>query len=448
MVWTGGVLMHPHRSHFGSSMSQSLTAKDLQAKYGQLLQQPPFSDCGTAYLLHEALTKRKPPIAVKYSAVRIWWDKHRVSGGQKSVQNAKELEEKYGDILRPLAVENNTAYKLCDALKKRDPPLYVSDGVARQWLQKYYGPLQNVDNAGHLETLYGERIRAHTSALDAASLSQWLMTQHQVSVPARICQHWLSMDWSSSGALMTPEAVEQELGIRLRLNEYRHQFADDASAKQLSEVLSEGQPSVRVSPLLLRQWYTKFHPDSGPTKYETGDALEEGMGEHMRSVYPGFLRKLLRHALSMRRKAVLVSERVCRTWIERYAQKASTSSASSSVLKRPAGAQVSTSVWKRPAGAQVSTVLKRPASAAGLPMPVSKRTAASSSSSSGIERVKLEGVTELETACGQRYRQEVSDLGLGLQWSDMQERLRTWGYDGSEWSCKQWLQLYRVSGIN
>ena len=98
-------------------------------------------------------------------------------------------------------------------------------------------------------------------------------------------------------------------------------FLDDASAQQLSDVFAESDPVVNVSGLMLRQWYTKYHPDSGPLRYETADALEEALGKHLRLAYPGFQRNALCTALSQRRKAVLVTEDVCRGWIQKYAPK-------------------------------------------------------------------------------------------------------------------------------
>ena len=52
-------------------------------------------------------------------------------------------------------------------------------------------------------------------------------------------------------------------GDRLRLQEYSDKFLSDASAAQVAEMLAESQPPVHVSVLILRQWYTKYHPDSG-----------------------------------------------------------------------------------------------------------------------------------------------------------------------------------------
>ena len=48
------------------------------------------------------------------------------------------------------------------------------------------------------------------------------------SVPTRVCQHWLTRDWASSGEILEPQAVEQELGDKLRLGEYKQSCGDEA----------------------------------------------------------------------------------------------------------------------------------------------------------------------------------------------------------------------------
>ena len=58
----------------------------------------------------------------------------------------------------------------------------------------------------------------------------------QVCISLRIATKWRTSDWSSSGMLLIFEAVEEALGDRLRLNEYRQDFADDESAELPSEV--------------------------------------------------------------------------------------------------------------------------------------------------------------------------------------------------------------------
>ena len=214
-----------------------LSAKELQAQYGDLLQQAPLSECPSAYLLHSALRRRSPPIDVSAGVVRSWWNTYKAGRVELTVSSAKELEEKYGDLVKALAVNNTSGYLLVRALRGGQPPVYISDGVARQWLKQYFN-LSQIDNAGHLESRYGEPLREHIKQhpLDATGVSQWLVSQHQVSVPARICQHWLARDWSSSGMLLTPEAVEESVGARLRLDEYREQLVNDVSAEMLSQV--------------------------------------------------------------------------------------------------------------------------------------------------------------------------------------------------------------------
>ena len=214
-----------------------LNAQQLEQQYGALLRQSPLSECPSAYLLHRAVASRTPPIDVSAGAVREWWNTYKAGQVEHTVSSAKALEEQYGDRAKALAVNNTSGYLLVRALRGGQPPVYISDGVARQWLKQYFN-LSQIDNAGHLESRYGEPLREHIKQhpLDATGVSQWLVSQHQVSVPPRICQHWLARDWSSSGMLLTPEAVEESVGARLRLDEYREQLVNDVSAEMLSQV--------------------------------------------------------------------------------------------------------------------------------------------------------------------------------------------------------------------
>ena len=101
----------------------SLTAAQLHAKYAQLLSQPPFSEATSAYHLHKALTGRQPPIAVSEAAVKQWWCTHRVTVDAAPLKSAQELEDKYGQTVRELAVAHPTAFRLVQVLRKRDPPI-------------------------------------------------------------------------------------------------------------------------------------------------------------------------------------------------------------------------------------------------------------------------------------------------------------------------------------
>ena len=86
----------------------------------------------------------------------------------------------------------------------------------------------------------------------------------------------------------------------------------------MADLLREQQPPVRVSALVLRQWYAKYHPDSDPLRYDSVAELEDGMGDALRRDYPGLRYKALRTALGKRRKVVLVSQKVCELWVAQY----------------------------------------------------------------------------------------------------------------------------------
>ena len=82
------------------------------------------------YWLHQSLRSRAPPVAVSVKVVAEWWRQHRPGGGRFSVSSAQELDEKYGEVARALLDGSITAYVLCKKLSQREPPVYVSDGVA------------------------------------------------------------------------------------------------------------------------------------------------------------------------------------------------------------------------------------------------------------------------------------------------------------------------------
>ena len=161
----------------------------------------------------------------------VWYLQAPSEAGVR-LHSAEELESGFGHRIRHLGQEHPTAYLLCQALAKLETPVRVSDAIARKWLRQYCGITvrTQIDNAGHLELDSGARIREHLAgaAIAPGDLSNWLLTTAAVSVPTRVCQHWLTRDWASSGELLVPQAVEQELGDKLRLGEYKQSFGDEA----------------------------------------------------------------------------------------------------------------------------------------------------------------------------------------------------------------------------
>ena len=132
--------------------------------------------------------------------------------------------------------------------------MYCTDGIAKGWLTKYGTVLQCIDTAGHLELHCGSRIREHNKAdLEAPELKVWLQTALAVDASVSTCQVWRTKEWSTSGKLLSIDAVEEEIGDRLRLPQYAERFTEE-DAPLMAEVLQESQPPVLVTPVLLRQW--------------------------------------------------------------------------------------------------------------------------------------------------------------------------------------------------
>ena len=282
-----------------------------------------------------------------FFALGVWYLQVPSEPGIR-VHSAEDLESGFGDRIRQLGQEHPTGFLLCKALRRLESPVLVSDAIAGRWLRVYCGinARTKVDNAAHLERDWGDRIRDHLAdeGIEPGALANWMLTTLEVSVPTRVCQAWLTRDWASSGKLLVCDAVEQQLGERLRLAEYKDSFADDAAAQTLSEVLLERQPPVRVSGLVLRQWYSKYHPDSGSLRYDSADALEQAMGDDLRRDYAGLGYKALRTALGKRRKVIEVSRKVCQTWVTQYgapapAAAAASGAASSSGIRNLVGAK-------------------------------------------------------------------------------------------------------------
>ena len=126
-------------------------------------------------------------------------------------------------------------------LRDRNPSVLVTDSIARRWLESHGGirAAKRIESAIHLELSWGDCIRSDCAeGITADGLSYWMLATHNVTVSKRTCQTWLDRDWRTSEKLYRPEAVEAELGDRLRLVEYKHQFADEAALICHNNILS------------------------------------------------------------------------------------------------------------------------------------------------------------------------------------------------------------------
>ena len=84
--------------------------------------------------------------------------------GAVTVSSTAELQDKYGAVVKLVAGEPATPYLLCKALRSQTPPLYVSDGIAKQCFKKYGTELQYIHSAGYLELCWRAYPRARQSS--------------------------------------------------------------------------------------------------------------------------------------------------------------------------------------------------------------------------------------------------------------------------------------------
>ena len=176
------------------------TAETLELGYGGILRE--YGEL-SEYKLLSALSARVPPLDVSKGVLKQWILKYRLPADAVKIMGAEDLEKRYGKAIRHLATDNCTGYKLQAALKKLSPPLYVSDQASRDWLRKYGStePIVQINSAGHLEMNVGKRIREDDEAkmLDAERLKKWLYASPYVSTSVKVCQSWLTKEWSGSG---------------------------------------------------------------------------------------------------------------------------------------------------------------------------------------------------------------------------------------------------------
>ena len=114
--------------------------------------------------------------------------------------------------------DHPTPYLLGKFLRDRDPSVLATASIAKTRLELHGGirATKRIESAIHLELSWGGCIRSECAEdITADGLSYWMLATHNVTVSKRTCQTWMDRDWSTSGKLYRPEAVEAELGDRL-----------------------------------------------------------------------------------------------------------------------------------------------------------------------------------------------------------------------------------------
>ena len=84
----------------GHGTQQIGSAASLEAKYGYILRQPPYSDAVTARLLFRLLQENFPQEHITEGVCKTCMAKSRIQL-RVSAESAAEFEEQYGDVARP-----------------------------------------------------------------------------------------------------------------------------------------------------------------------------------------------------------------------------------------------------------------------------------------------------------------------------------------------------------
>ena len=82
--------------------------------------------------LRAVLGQRQPPIDVSEGVLRQWLNTSMKPLDAITVSSTEDLQEKYGDVVKVLVREYATAYKLCKALRPQTLAVYCTDGIAKQ----------------------------------------------------------------------------------------------------------------------------------------------------------------------------------------------------------------------------------------------------------------------------------------------------------------------------
>ena len=111
----------------------TITAPQFEKRYGAMCRAEYPGYTGRE-ALRTVLLQRQPPIDVPEGVLRQWLKRTVKPPGAITVSSTKELEEKYGAVVRLLVATHATAYKLCQALRAQTPAVYCTDGIAKEWI--------------------------------------------------------------------------------------------------------------------------------------------------------------------------------------------------------------------------------------------------------------------------------------------------------------------------
>ena len=108
------------------------TPEHLETLYGEVARR-----CNRASIYRSRKALLEENLDVSEAVLARWLLTYQAPANAIMVSNAVALQETYSDIIKPLAPDYPTGYKLMNVLKTLDPPLYVARTTAANWLKMY-----------------------------------------------------------------------------------------------------------------------------------------------------------------------------------------------------------------------------------------------------------------------------------------------------------------------
>ena len=118
--------------------NHAANSEDFETRYGDLVARE-FPDFTTAYTLKRALASRVPPIIISEGILKNWFDKYRLPAGAVKVADAAALQDQCGAILPALAARTSRVSDIMRELKTMTPSVHASHNVITRWLRIYFG---------------------------------------------------------------------------------------------------------------------------------------------------------------------------------------------------------------------------------------------------------------------------------------------------------------------
>ena len=191
----------------------------------------------------------------------------------QNMSKAAQIEEQHGDELRQLYQEAPTAWRLRKKLLARQPPLDITDGVLKVWIEKYS------KGGGSSGISRSTAADAQVSAASASAASSGPAPKRAKSVAAP------SASASGASAAVPAEVtvanasqLEEMYGATLRQEQY-----NKLSIRKLSQALLTFTPPVHATDQVCKTWIEKYRIFGDEARIDSVEALETQYGEAIRA---------------------------------------------------------------------------------------------------------------------------------------------------------------------